>query len=165
MSPQEIQGRVQFAQKYIGNTDPAVKQALQTYYGIGENDLVAYALDRTRGTAVLEQQARAVQIGAAAAHQGLSIGVDRAQLFGDMGAAGNADQAFATIAQILPDAAKLSEIYGGSYTQTDAENELLGGMASARRKREQLAGQEAASFSGSGGATKQSLGKSTAGSY
>lgn len=165
VSPQEIQGRVDFAQKYIANTDPAVKQALQTYYGIGENDLVAYALDRQRGLSVLEKQARAVEIGAAAQHQGLSIAVDRAELFGDMGAADNADAAFAQIAQVLPDAARLSSIYGDQYTQADAEDEFLGGTASARRKREQLANKEAANFSGSSGVTKQSLGKSTAGSY
>ena len=73
VAPQEIQGRVQWAQQYIANTDPATKQALQSYYGIGENDLVAYALDRTRAVPLLEKQAKAVELGAAANSQGLTL--------------------------------------------------------------------------------------------
>jgi hypothetical protein len=149
VAPQEIQSRVQFAQQYVANTDPAVKQQLQSYYGIGDNDLVAYALDRTRAVPLLEKQAAAIQLGAAAAHQGLSLSKDRAEHFADLGAAGQAEQGFSAIADILPTAEKLSAISGGSdYLQTDAEDEILGGSASAGRTRKRLASEERARFSG-----------------
>jgi hypothetical protein len=166
VAPQEIQGRVQWAQQYIANTDPATKQALQSYYGVGENDLVAYALDRTRAVPLLEKQAKAVELGAAANSQGLSLSKDRAEMFADQGAAGNARQAFSAIAEILPEAKRLSDIYGGQdVTQTDLENEALGGLASAARKRKTLVQKETSSFAGNGGASKGSFGKGTAGSY
>lgn len=166
VAPQEIQGRVQFAQQYVANTDPATKQALQSYYGIGDNDLVAYALDRQRALPLLEKQSQAVQLGAAANAQGLTLSRVRAEQFADQGAAGNARQAFSAIAEILPDAKRLSDIYGGEdVTQTDLEDEALGGLASAARKRKKLVEKETSSFSGSGGASRGSFGKSTAGSY
>jgi hypothetical protein len=45
----------------------------------------------------------------------------------------------------------LGEIYGDKYDQATAEQEVFKGTASAKRKRQQLAEREAASFSGSSG--------------
>lgn len=165
-SPQEIQGRVQEAAQYVNDTDPNVLQAWQTYYGVGKSDLVAYALDSKRGLPLLQKQAAAVDIGSAANRQGLSLSKDRAELFADQGVtAAQAQQGYSQIGQILPDAQRLGQVYGKTYTQTDAENEVLGGLASAQRKRQQLVGAEESNFSGNGGAGKSSFGKSTAGSF
>lgn len=166
VSPDEIKHRVDLANSFVQSTDPSARAALQQYYNIGDGELIAYFLDQKRATPVLERQAAAATIGGAASRQGLSIGVDRAEQFASIGAAGQADQAYSTIAELLPTANKLSDIYDGSdYRQTDAEDELLGGLASARRKRQRLSDLEQGNFSGSSGVTKQSLGKGTAGAY
>lgn len=166
VDPTEIQQRVNYAKKYVESQDAGTRQALRDFYGVGDNDLAAYFLDRTRGTALLEKQAQAIDIGAAAFDQGLSISRSRAEHFADLGAGANARQAFATVAEALPEAQRLSAIYGGeNVTQTDLEDEALGGLASASRKRKTLVEKETSSFSGNGGASRGSFGRSTAGSY
>lgn len=166
VDPAEIQERAQDAAKWVANTDPEALAAWQTYYGIGQGDLVAYALDRKRGLDLLNKQANAVILGTAAGHQGLALSRARAEHFADLGAAGNAEQGFSTIAEALPGAQRLSSIYGGEdVTQTDLEDEVLGGLASARRKRQRLVNEEEASFGGSAGAGRSAFGRSTAGSY
>jgi len=136
------------------------------YYGIGDGELTAYILDPKRGKALIEQQAAAVSIGAAAGRQGLTLARERAEYFSSLGAAGRAEQAYSDIATILPDAARLSDIHAGDdYRQTEAEDEFLGGLASARRKRERLANAEVSLFSGSGGYSRDRAARSTAGYY
>ena len=51
----------------------------------------------------------------------------------------------------MPTASFLGDIYGDKYTQDTAEQEVFKGTASAKRKRQQLAEREIASFSGSSG--------------
>lgn len=166
VDPSEIQERAKLASKYVANSDPAVREQLRTYYGIGDSELVAYTLDRKRGLDLLEKQASAVQLGAAATHQGLSLSRDRAEHFADLGQGANAEQGFSNIAALLPDATRLSAIHGGDdVTQTDLEDEVLGGLASAQRKRKRLADQEVGTFSGGSGVSRGSLGQRTSGAY
>jgi hypothetical protein len=165
VDPTEVRDRVQMWSAFVGSADPTVKQVLRDYYNVGDAELVAYYLDEKRALPILERQAQAVVVGAAARKQGLSVSESRARYFADLGAAGGADQAYGQVASILQEAKRLNEIHAGSLSQEDVEDELLGGLASARRKREQLAGQEAGLFSGSSGLTRQTLGKSTTGSY
>lgn len=164
VAPQEISQRVDYAKRYVANQDPGTKQALRDFYGVGDNELAAYFLDRNKAVPLLEKQAQAIDIGAAAFDQGLSISKDRAEHFADLGAGGNARQAYATVAAALPDATRLSSIYGGDdVTQADLEDEALGGLASAARKRQKLAGQEVASFSEGAGGAKSAFSKKRAG--
>lgn len=166
VDPTEIKERANLATKYVTNTDPNVRNALRTFYGIGDSELVAYTLDRNRGLALLEKQAAAVSLGAAAGRQGLQLSRDRAEQFANLGQGANAEQAYATIADLLPDAARLSAIHSGADVgQADLEDEVLGGMASAKRKREGLVNKETGLFGGSSGVGRQSLGTRTAGSY
>lgn len=162
VSPKEIEDRVGVISKWVTNADPSVKQSLLDYYGVGDQELIAYGLDRNRAAPLLQKQAAAAELGAAAIRQGLTLEKTRAELFADQGA--NAG-AFSNVAQVLPDAQKLGAVYGTDYTQADAENEFLGGLASAQRKRQTLAQKEVDSFSGNGGATPKGLGRGTAGSY
>lgn len=165
VAPQEISQRVDIATQYVNNTDPSVRKALSDYYGVGDSELVAYALDQNRAVPLLQKQANAVKIGAAANQQGLTLSKDRAELFADQGAAGNAGSAYSTIAQALPTAQKLASIYGQQFGQADLENEFLGGSAAAKLKQDALSNNEVAAFSGNGGATRGSLGRTKAGSY
>lgn len=136
-----------------------------TYYGIGDGELTAYILDPKRGMNFIQRSLDAASIGAAAGRQGLSISQGRAEQFADLGVAPQAESAFSQIAEILPDAKRLSEIHAGNdYNQADAEDELLGGMASARRKRQKLADAEASLWAGSSGYSRDQA-RSTAGAY
>lgn len=166
VDPTEMQERVNVAARYVANTDPYVRQALLTYYGIGDGELTAYVLDPNRGMNVIQRTLSAASIGAAAGRQGLSIAQGRAEQFADLGAADRAEAAFSQIAEIVPQARRLSAVHGDDYGQTDAEDELLGGLASARRKRERLTEKETNLFSGRSGVGSASLrARSTAGSY
>lgn len=159
ISAREVEERVQMASSFVNSTDPYARNALKHYYNLSDGDLIAYFLDEKKARPLLERQAAAAQVGGAALRQGLSVSSERAEQFASMGAAQRAESAYSTIADFLPSAKKLGSIYGDDYKQADAEDELLGGLASARRKREKLAEKETASFSGNGGITRTSLRK------
>lgn len=168
VSPDEIQERVAMAQQATLSSDPNVRRALSDYYGLGDGDLVAYFLDQNRATSLFQTRKvfNSASIGGAALDQGLNLAADRANLYADKGiTTAQAASGFGQVAQVLPEAQKLGSIYGDSFSQVDAENEFILGLASAQRKREQLVGKEAANFSGSGGLSRTTLRKKTAGQY
>ena len=71
-----------------------------------------------------------------------------------------AQKGYATIADILPTAEKLSQIYGettGTYGQSLAEQEVFNSLASAQRARQRLTEREVAAFSAKSGLMKSSL--------
>ena len=158
MSATELAGRVDTAVKRVQNADPTVMQQLTDYYGIASKDLVAYVLDPQKQLVNIEQQVTAGEIGAAATKQGLITAKSVAE---QLAAAGvtqtEAQKGYSTIAEVLPTSEKLSGIYsaqGISYTQADAEQDVFNGLASAKRKREQLVSSELGSFSGQAGTSK-----------
>jgi hypothetical protein len=103
---------------------------------------------------------------------GLRTGLARAEELGRFGITGEqARQGFSTIAEVLPSATKLSQIYAkqgmGPFTQETAEQEVFGitGAAEARTKRRKLAELETAAFSGQAGAAGGALGRERAGAF
>ena len=76
-----------------------------------------------------------------------------------------AQTGYQKVATMLPDEQKLGERYGTSYTQADAENEMVGGLASAARKRTQLEDQEKAQFDPSQPFDPRGIAGATPGSY
>lgn len=161
MSPTELSNRVVTAVQRVQNADPAVLSQLTNYYGIGSKDLVAYVLDPSQQFQKIERQVAAGEIGAAASRQGLTAGVSVAEQLAAQGITqAEAQKGYSTIADILPEATKLSQIYGGQmsgYGQAEAEQEVFNGLASAQRKRQKLAATEVGTFSGSSGVNKSSL--------
>jgi hypothetical protein len=112
----------------------------------------------------LQEKVAAAEIGAAAANQNLAYSKTSAEDLAKFGITkAQAQEGYSTIGDIMPTASKLGDIYGDQYTQATAEQEVFKGTASAKRKRQQLAEREVASFSGSAGTTSASLKKSTAG--
>lgn len=162
VAPAEVQRRSQTAQQLIENIDPNVRKEMERYYTRG--DLVAYALDPQRTTEVLERQARAAAVGAAAIGQG--TGVDR-ELAERIGSTGIDDQGmragFGQAVVAGRDGSKLSGIYGGDYGEDDAIDEVFFADANATEKRKRLASQERGSFSGTSGVGEKSLGRPTGG--
>jgi LysM repeat protein len=168
VSPTELTGRVQAATQRVLNAPPEVATTLRSYYNLGAEDLVAYALDPDSQLAEIQKKITAAEIGAAAFNQGLNVSRTTAEGFGVQGITQEqAQKGYSTIAEILPAAQKLSEIYGGldSYGQSQAEKEVFGGMASEKRKREKLAQTEVGTFSGKSGISRGALGSQDKGSF
>jgi hypothetical protein len=169
MSPTEFSNRVVTAVQRVQNADPAIVQQLRQYYGVGQQDLVAYVLDPEQQFQKIQRQVAASEIGVAAGRQGLSAGVSVAEQLAAQGVTqAEAQKGYATIADILPTAEKLSDIYGktlDTYGQSEAEQEVFNSLASAQRKRQRLTAREVAAFSGASGTNKTSLAKSNIGQF
>jgi hypothetical protein len=169
VSAAELSNRVVTAVQRVQNADPAISKQLRDYYGIGQSDLVAYVLDPNQQFQKIERQVAASEIGVAAARQGLQAGVSVAEQLAAQGVTqAEAQKGYATIADILPTAEKLSDIYGSTlegYGQTEAEQEVFNSLASAQRKRQKLTQREIASFSGASGTNRTSLSQQTVGQY
>ena len=161
VSPTELSNRVQLAVQRVQNADPAISKTLRDYYGIGQADLVAYTLDPATQFQKIERQVQAAEIGTAARLQGLETGVGVAEQLAAQGVTqAEAQKGYATIADILPTAEKLSAIYGTTlegYGQSKAEQEVFNTLASAQRARQRLTAREVAQFSGASGVAKTSL--------
>lgn len=167
VSATELSNRVVTAVQRVQNADPAILSQLTDYYGIGRNDLVAYVLDPSQQFQKIQRQVAAAEIGVAAAKQGLQSNVAVSEQLAAQGVSqAEAQKGYATIADILPTATKLSEIYGATlegYDQSTAEQEVFNQLASAQRKRQKLTATEIASFSGAAGMARGGLstGKTT----
>ena len=161
ISSVEFTERVSTAVDRVKMADPATKQAFQDFYGIGDADLVKYFLDPKKALVNLKEKAVSAEIGGAAIGQGLTATATSAEDLARFGISREQAQAgYSTIAQELPTAAKLGQIYdeeGITYGQTEAEQATFKGLASARRKKERLIEKETASFQGSSGVSEAGL--------
>jgi hypothetical protein len=161
ISALEFKDRVSVSVDRVKMADPGTKKAFQDFYGIGEADLVKYFLNPTQTLVTLKEKATAAEIGGAAIGQNLPATMASAEELARFGI--NREQAqvgYSTIAQELPTATKLGQIYsqeGITYGQTEAEQATFKGLASAKRKKEQLVSRETAAFQGSSGVAQPGL--------
>lgn len=169
VSAAELSNRVVTAVQRVQNADPAISKQLRDYYGIGSTDLVAYVLDPNQQMQKIERQVAAAEIGVAAGRQGLKAGVQVAEQLAAQGISqAEAQKGYATIADILPTAEKLSAIYGSTtekYGQNEAEQEVFNSLASAQRARQKLSSLEVAQFGGSSGLARGGLTSQTSGNF
>jgi len=168
VSPTELKQRVDLAQTAIDNADPYYTRTLQEMYGLSNGDMIAQVLDPQRALPFITKQAQAVQFGAAAVRQGLQIAKPVAEQYAGMGVTQQqAEQGFQAIAQILPTAERLGQIYGQSYNQDQAVSEVFGGPMSAEaiQRRKRLSEMEQSAFAGQSGVGKSSLSRGNSGQY
>jgi hypothetical protein len=128
--------------------------------------MTAFMLDAERARPLIEKQAKAVEFGTAAVRQGLQA-TRVGEQFADRGPATGytADQGYSAIAGMLPTASKLGQVYGQTYDQATAEQEVFSGLESAKRKRQKLGQMETATFSGQSGVAAGSLKSSKSGQF
>lgn len=165
ISPTELNSRVNTAKQVIENTDPAVSQQLQAYYGITQGDMIAHALDPAVATPILEKQISAAQIGAQAARFGENVTKTYAEQLSGLGVTqAQATQGFQAIAQQQPGMQELATRYD-AYAPAGAVGQALqsaqfgtDNSIQAQQELERLKTQEISAFSGSSGAGKGSLG-------
>jgi len=170
VSAAELEDRVMTAQSRVINANPEVTQALKQFYpGIGDGDILAYALDPEKALTDIKRKVTAAEIGGAAMQRGLGTSMARAE---ELGAAGvtkqQAQQGYGTIAGGLQRGSQLAAIYGENpYTQTTAESEIfnIAGSTEAEKQRKKLTSLEKATFSGQSGISSGALVRDRAGAY
>lgn len=156
VSASELEDRIATAQQRVVNSNPEVLQALKQFYpDISNADILAYALDPQNALTNIKRKVTAAEIGGAAIAQGLQATGGTAESLAGQGITkAQAQQGYTDIANILPRASQLSEIYNqGPYDQATAEAEVFntGGAAQAAAKRKKLTSLETAAFSGQSG--------------
>ncbi len=156
ISPVEFKDRVSTVVTRVENADPLIKSTLRDFYKITDTELVSYFLNPKENLPKLQEKVTAAEIGSAARAQGgLTTDMTSAESLAKFGVdLATARKGYSTISEVLPTATKLSQIYSEDniqYDQKVAEEEVFKGLASAQRKRTQLAEKEIASFQGSSG--------------
>jgi hypothetical protein len=162
----EFKDRIDTVVTRVKNADPTVKSTMTSFFGIKEEDLIGYFINPKENLPKLQEKVTAAEIGAAARGQDLATSVAGATALAQFGVTqAQAREGYSAIGEVLPTARKLGEIYGDAYTQDIAEQEVFKGSASAKRKREQLAQREAASFAGSSGRLRTGQMQGNTGSF
>lgn len=157
MSPTELQGRVDLATQASVLANDTYKAALKQM-GIGQGDVAAYFLDPARATPLLQKAAATAAIGAEAMARGLQFDSLRAEQLATSGVGREqAASGFAQIADEFSDLKSLASIYGGSWSQSQAEQDVFVGGGAASQQRKSLISNEKASFSGAGGTARSGL--------
>ena len=171
VSPSELKSRVDAAALSINNADPYYTSSLARLYGIGTGDMVAYALDPERALPLINKQVQAAQFAAEGARQGFKTPAALAETYTGMGVSqAQARQGFEQVAQILPEAQKLSQISSGTTAPVgfaEVTSAVLGGEQSAEYKRrlQRLAEMEQSRFAGQAGVGRGSLAKPNSGQF
>lgn len=157
MSPTELQGRVDLATQATTLANPAFKAALQQM-GLSQGELAAYFLDQDRALPILQKSAATAAIGAEALQRGLAFDQANAQDLATMGVSREqAAQGYAKIADEFSDLGTLGQIYGGGWTQRQAEDDAFVGGTAGSQQRDKLIGREKGSFSGATGGARSGL--------
>jgi hypothetical protein len=134
--------------------------------GIGTGDLAAYFLNDQNPTPALQLKLNQAQIGGSALQNNLNVSAADSLKYAQMGVTyQQAQSAYQRIADILPTADKLSDIYKSQtpVSQQTLEQQYLGQSGAAQLATERLGQQETAAFSGQSGVQKQSFQQQTAG--
>lgn len=165
VSPTELSDRVNMAVQATTQAPPQVTQYFNQL-GIGTGDLAAYFLNDQNPTPALQLKLNQAQIGGAALQQNLQISAADSLKYAQRGVTyQQAQSAYQRIADILPTASQLSQIYKSQapVNQQTLEQQYLGQSGSAQLATERLGQQEAAAFSGQSGVQKSSFQQQTAG--
>jgi hypothetical protein len=169
ISPTELQERVSIANQSLQNADKFYTDSLRTYYGLNTGDMIAYTLDPERALPSITRQQKAAQFGAEAARQGIQVAAPMAERFtGQLGVTQQeARQGFEQVAQILPEAQKLSQITAGAqpFGLEETTTAVFGGESSAdyKQRLRRLSEIEQSRFSGQAGVGRGSLSRGMSG--
>ena len=159
ISAAELTERVNIAKNILQNADQNIKDALKNYYGLSDNDMVAYLLDKDKAfnlidsrfkysTDVAGQMVTAAEVGGAATRAGMGASRGFAEEIAASGKAQNAEEAFQTAARNQSDYARLLGLYGETAGEEDlARQQLaLAGGTDVALKTKKLASKERAKF-------------------
>jgi len=164
ISPTELNSRASTAKQVIENTNPAVTQQLQQYYGLSQGDMIAHVLDPSVATPIIEKQISAAQIGAESARYNANVGQSYAEQLSGLGVTqAQANQGFRNIAETQLSTQALATRYGAYGPAGEVGGALQAatfgttGSVQAQQELDRLKTQEISAFSGSSGVGKGSL--------
>jgi hypothetical protein len=172
ISAAELVDRVNVAKNVLQNADQTIKDSLKNYYGLSEDDMVAYLLDKDKAfnlidsrfkytTEKAKQMYTAAEVGGAAARAGMGADKAFAEEITAAGKAGSAEEAFQTAARQQKDYARLLGLYGETAGEEDlARQQLaLAGGTDIALKTKKLASKERAKFATRSALDRTSLGR------
>lgn len=147
VSPQEITTRIQIATDAAQKIDPTARNLMAQFYGLGTGDIAAYFLDQGRALPVIQRQYQAANIAAYAAKAGFQVAdIKRYERLADSGLSPEqAAQGYGTVKSLSDTVGQTASIYGESFTQQDAEEDVFFNNS---WKRQQIMAKEASTFSG-----------------
>lgn len=147
-SPAEIESRVRMAVDMAKSVDPTMRNLMAQFYGLSTGDVAAYFLDPDRALPTIEKQYQTAGVASWASRAGYAItDMTRYQDLLERGVTAEAAaQGYATVAAFDRTLSKIGAVYGETYNQSDAENDVF---FNDNEKRRRIAGFEQATFSGS----------------
>ncbi len=159
ISTAELTDRVNIAKNALNNADEGIKTALKDYYGLTNEDLTAYLLDKDRAMNLIDSRFRytteeakkmytSAEIGGAALRAGQMSDKAFAEEIYTAGKAGQAESAFQTAATQQRDYQRLMGLYGETAGAQDVAREelALAGGTDVTMKKKKLASKERALF-------------------
>jgi len=163
VSPAEATRRVNLASDVLVNKDPSYLDQMQNLYGLDKSHALAYLLDSDKALPLIEKQVNAVKFAAAAERAGMGVNKTLAEQYADLGVSeAQAVKGFQSIAEQQAERQRLAALQGLDVAKVGEQlvSSEFGGPSAAIAKGtlEQAAKGEVASFSGSAGAGKGSLG-------
>ena len=172
LSPAEVDQRVTAAQTAITATDPYTVAALQQNFGLTPTDMVTHLLDPSVAASTIQQKVTASQIQGEASRNGLSTNLANAMYLAGAGVnQSTAQSGYGKIANVLPAATNISNIYGKqtglNYNQQTGEQQYLLNNGQAALTQQKLSAYENANFQGQSGVDPavQTLRKSMQGKF
>lgn len=153
VSVDEVAERTTLAVRTAQSIDPTMRSMLTQFYGLTTGDLAAYFLDQSRALPTIERQYNSAQVATWAKRAGFEVtDISRFEDLTDKGVTGEqAAQAYGTVKQLSDTVGRMASVYGETYSQADAENDVFFNQS---EKRQRIVSREQASFSGrSEGAT------------
>jgi hypothetical protein len=165
VSPTELQDRVSLATQATIQAPPSVKQAFNEL-GVPTSALAGFFLNDSTPTPELQTMLTQAQIKGSALQNGLDLNSQDAYKYAQQGVTySQAQSAYQKIADILPTANKLTQIYSSQapVNQQTLEQQYLGQSGQAQLAAERLGQQETAAFSGQSGTGKASFQQQTTG--
>ena len=162
VSAAELQQRAQAYADLANREDSAIKDQLRAM-GLGQGDLIAYMMDPNRAAPLIQRKYQTVLLSAAARRQGLGVDTEYAGRLAELGITeGDAIRGYGAIRAGLHTFETLGDIYGTAFGQRDYEREVFEADGQAARKRQGLASQERAAFSGRSGLDGRTLARDRA---
>lgn len=148
VSPDEIQSRVSLAVRAAQQIDPTMRNLMSEFYGLTTGDVASYFLDQSRALPVIERQFNTAGVASWAARNGFAVtDIGHYENLVDAGiTTDQAAQAYGTVKSLADTVGQAASIYGESYDQSDAEQDVFFNKNDKRRRIMSL---EAATFGGS----------------
>lgn len=148
VSPDEFQNRINLAVDAAKKIDPTMRNLMSRFYGLGTGEVASYFLDPTRALSTIEHQYKTAEVASWASRNGYTISDIRRyeRLTTDGVTAEQAAQGYGTVKALDDSVGRIAGIYGESYGQDDAEQDVF---FNKNEKRRRIMAQEVATYSGS----------------